>query len=138
VSVALDESYADGAFLANVASSCGLSDTVGEFAGGRWTFEKGRLARYSYGKGQELFAQSYERAGRGRDRPASVSIGLNPRIENAPLLEDQGLGTISLNIGRNDHIGGSTRTPWWAWLFLRGGDLAVDGKPLVRAGSLVE
>lgn len=138
VTVALDETHAEGTVLANVASSCGLSDTVGEFARGRWTFERGRLARYAYGEGQELFAQSYGRAGRGRDRPASVSIGLNPRIATPPLLEDQGLGTISLNIGRNDHLGGVTRTPWWAWLFLRGGDLTVDGTTLVRAGSIVE
>ncbi|MCI4317699.1 MAG: hypothetical protein L3J96_04105, partial [Thermoplasmata archaeon] len=138
VTVALDESFADGTFLANVASSCGLSDTVGEFAGGKWTFARGRLARFAYGEGQELFAQSYGRAGRGRDRPASVSIGLNPRISTSPLLEDQGLGTISLNIGRNDHLGGTTRTPWWAWLFLRGGDLTVDGKAVVHAGSLAE
>ncbi|MCI4333896.1 MAG: hypothetical protein L3K01_09310, partial [Thermoplasmata archaeon] len=134
----LDESFADGTFLANVASSCGLSDTVGEFGGGKWTFARGRLARFAYGEGQELFAQSYGRAGRGRDRPASVSIGLNPRISTSPLLEDQGLGTISLNIGRNDHLGGTTRTPWWAWLFLRGGDLTVDGKAVVHAGNLAE
>lgn len=137
VSVALDESHAEGTFRSNVTSSCGLSDSVGKFADGRWTFERGRLVRFTYGEGQELFSQSYGRAGRGRERPASLSIGLNPRIANAPLLEDQGLGTITLNIGRNDSLGGTTRTPWWAWLLLRGGDLTIDGTSVVRAGSLV-
>ncbi|MCI4362039.1 MAG: helix-turn-helix domain-containing protein [Thermoplasmata archaeon] len=138
VTVALDESFAEGAFCANVTSSCGISDTVGEFADGRWTFEDGRLVRFTYREGQTLFAQSYGRAGRGRDRPASLSIGLNPKILRAPLLEDQGLGTVSLNIGRSDHVGGSNRVPWWAWLFLRGSEVRLDGKLLLRAGTLVE
>ncbi|HEV8049376.1 MAG TPA: hypothetical protein VGP88_02155, partial [Thermoplasmata archaeon] len=137
VTVAVDERTAEGPFRANVRSSGGLSDTVGEFSGGAWTFEGGRLRQFEYAEGLEAFTQSYGRAKDGPDRPASVSIGLNERLDTAPLLEDQGLGTITMHLGRNDHVGGATRSGWWAWLFLRGGQLAVDGKPLVRDGKLV-
>jgi leucyl aminopeptidase (aminopeptidase T)/transposase len=137
VNVALDERVAEGFFRSNVANTVGLSDTVGEFVGGRWTFSNGHLTRFSYERGQELFAQSYDRAGLGRDTPGVLSIGLNDRIVTAPLLLDQGTGTITLQIGRNVHVGGSNRADWWGWLLLRGGDLRVDGRACVRAGRLV-
>jgi len=136
VSVAVDESFAEGSFRSNVAISTGLSDSVGEFKGGRWTFENGRLARFAYDEGLDLFTQSYDRAGEGRDRPGYISIGLNERTADAPLLEDQGLGTVGLVIGRNSLLGGKTRTPWWAWMLLRGSTVTVDGEALVRNGAL--
>jgi leucyl aminopeptidase (aminopeptidase T) len=138
VTVAVDESFAEGEFRANLRSSGGLSDTVGEFEGGHWTFAHGRLTRFDYQVGQELFAQSYARDREGRDRPASLSIGINERILSAPLLEDQGLGTISMHLGRNDHVGGTTHSDWWAWLFLRGGTLRVDGRTLVASGRVAK
>jgi leucyl aminopeptidase (aminopeptidase T)/transposase len=137
VNVALDERVADGFFLSNVANTVGVSDTVGDFVGGRWTFAGGRLTRFAYERGQEMFAQSYERAGPERDRPGVLSVGLNDRIATAPLLMDQGVGTITLQIGRNVHVGGSSRAYWWGWLLLRGGDLRVDGRLCVRGGKLV-
>jgi leucyl aminopeptidase (aminopeptidase T) len=136
VSVALDERKGDGVFRSNVRSSVGLSDTVGDFAGGRWTFANGRLTRFTYEEGEEFFAPSYGRAGPGRDRPGTLSIGLNPKISMAPLLEDQGLGTLTLLIGRNDHLGGSTKLGWWAWLNLRGARLTIDGRTVLDDGRL--
>ncbi len=138
VSVAVDERYAEGSFRSNHPSSIGLSDSVGAMAGGTWRFRAGRLVEFRYELGEELFAQSYGRAREGRDRPASVSIGLNEHLHAAPLLEDQGLGTITLHIGRSEHLGGRTRVPWWAWSFLDGGSLSVDGRQLVRDGRLLE
>ncbi|HYK92522.1 MAG TPA: hypothetical protein VEY07_00570, partial [Thermoplasmata archaeon] len=137
VSVAVDERSADGTFVSNLSSSVGLSDSVGEFDGGRWTFRSGRLARYQYEKGHTLFDQSYRRAGPGRDLPGMISIGLNDRISRSPLLEDQGLGTVTLNIGRNSFVGGANNASWWAWLYLRGGTVRVDGRPIVRDGRLI-
>jgi leucyl aminopeptidase (aminopeptidase T) len=137
VLTALDEQVADGVFRSNVANSVGVMDTVGEVRGGTWTFEQGRLVRFDYEEGRELFAQSYDRAGAGRERPGILSIGLNERIEIAPLLQDQAYGAVTLQLGKNDRLGGRTRTPWWAWLILRGADISVDGVRIVRAGRLV-
>ena len=138
VSVALDERSAEGSFRSNVRNSVGVFDTVGEVEGGRWTFSAGRLVRYSYDRGQELFSESYARGGAGRDRVGVLSVGLNPAIVSAPLLLDQGAGTLTLQIGRNDTAGGTNRVHWWAWLILRGADLTVDKVPVLRAGALVD
>ncbi|MCI4346218.1 MAG: hypothetical protein L3K07_05640 [Thermoplasmata archaeon] len=137
VSVAVDERFAEGTFLSNVRSSVGLSGPVGEFSRGQWSFKGGRLVRYNYGEGGEMFAQSYAQGGKGRDLPGSVAIGLNDALSISPLLEDQSSGTITLHLGRNTHLGGSNDASWWAWLYLRGGDLSVDGEVLVRSGALV-
>ncbi|MGA7923547.1 MAG: helix-turn-helix domain-containing protein [Thermoplasmata archaeon] len=136
VSVALDESFAEGTFQSNVTCSVGLSHVVGEVSGGRWVFRHGRLDQFTYDEGRELFAEGYARAGPGRDRPGTISIGLNEHLSISPLLEDQGAGMVSLLIGRNDHVGGATHLSWWAWLFLRGGNVLVDGKFVVRDGRL--
>lgn len=136
VTVALDERTAEGTFRSNVPNTIGVMDTIGEVADGRWRFTQGRLASYSYHEGQQLFSQSYQRAGPGKERPGTFSVGLNERIEISPLLMDQGLGTVTLQIGRNDVAGGATRTSWWAWLLLRGADLAVDGRTIVKGGRL--
>lgn len=138
VSVALDERVADGVFRSNVRNSVGVSDTVGEVEGGRWTFTGGRLDRFSYDRGHELFSQSFERGGAGRDRVGLLSVGLNDRISMAPLLLDQQAGVLTLQIGRNESAGGINHAFWWAWLILRGADLKVDGKMVVKAGKLVE
>jgi leucyl aminopeptidase (aminopeptidase T)/transposase len=138
VSVALDERVAEGSFRSNVPNSVGVFDTVGEVEGGRWTFGDGRLGRFAYDRGQELFAQSYERGGPGKDRVGLLSIGLNDRISMAPLLLDQAAGTVTLQLGRNDTAGGTNHVNWWAWLELRGADLKVDGTALVKGGRIVE
>jgi len=132
----LDEAYAEGTFESNIETSVGGSFGVGEIRAGRWEFRGGRLRRYRYREGESLFAEGYAGGGEGRDRPGALSVGLNEFLERSPLLEDQGLGTLTLQIGRNDHLGGRTAVPWWAWLNLRGGDLRVDGEPVVRGGRL--
>jgi leucyl aminopeptidase (aminopeptidase T) len=138
VSVALDERVAEGSLRSNVRNSVGVFDTVGEIDGGVWTFADGRLVRFAYDRGHEVFSQSYERGGPGKDRVGVLSVGLNDRISMAPLLLDQEAGAITLQIGRNDSAGGTNRVNWWAWLLLRGADLTVDGKAVVKAGKLVE
>ena len=138
VSVALDERMADGTFRSNVRNSVGVSDTVGEVDGGMWSFSAGRLGRFRYDRGHELFAQSFERGGPGKDRVGVLSVGLNDRISMAPLLRDQEAGAITLQLGRNDSAGGTNHANWWGWLILRGADLKVDGKTLVKDGKIVE
>ncbi len=137
VSVALDERVADGVLVSNVANTVGVCDTVGEVDGGRWTFSDGRLTRFRYDVGQDLFTESYARGGPGKERPGVLSIGLNDRISMAPLLRDQEAGVLTLQIGRNDTSGGTNHVGWWAWLLLRDADLKVDGAAIVRGGKLV-
>ena len=138
VSVALDERVGEGTFRSNVPDSVGVCDAVSEVEDGTWTFSGGSLERFRYGRGHDVFSQSYGRAPTGKERVGVLSVGLNDRITMAPLLLDQQAGAVTLQIGRNATVGGANSVPWWAWLILRGADLAVDGTPLVRGGRLVE
>jgi leucyl aminopeptidase (aminopeptidase T)/transposase len=137
VTATLIPGVAEGIFHGNVGTAVGMSVAVGEVAGGRWTFEGGRLTRATYDRGQELFDQTFQTAGPGRNRPGTLSIGLNPKISASPLLEDQGLGTITLQIGYSPEAWRGPRSAWRGWLLLRGADLEVDGRSVVKGGSLV-
>ena len=44
-----------------------------------------------HGISRDAFDRSYAAAGRGRDLPGTITIGLNPKIHSAPLMEDQAL-----------------------------------------------
>lgn len=77
---------------------------------------------------------SYRKAGRERNRPAALGIGLNPELHDFPRVEDQELGVVAVEIGRNDDLGGRTRGSYRQFALLRGADLFVDDRQLLRAG----
>ncbi|MGI0155675.1 MAG: hypothetical protein ACREDE_06030, partial [Thermoplasmata archaeon] len=52
--------------------------------GGRFEFRRGRLDEFAFDRGGGPFAAAYARAGRARERPAAMSLGLNPSISGAP------------------------------------------------------
>jgi leucyl aminopeptidase (aminopeptidase T) len=142
VSVALDEQFAEGEFVANVTSSASASgmDAGGASPGkgGRWTFKAGKLTRFAYSSGGEEFAKIYNRLGPGKERPGGLSIGLNPRIQSLPNMEDQRLGRVTLQIGRNTYLDGVTHSPnFHGYLCLDGADLQIDDRSVVRGGELV-
>ena len=69
--------------------------------------------------------------------PGQLSVGLNPGISTIPLLFDQELGTITLQMGRNIELGGRARTPRLsAYVTVRGGTLRIDGDTVVKDGEL--
>lgn len=132
---ALDEDAAEGRFVAN---GVGWFEDV-RLRGGIWEFRNGRLLHYSYLDGRERFDRAYADAGRGRDFPGMLSIGLNPKMHMAPLMTDQGFGVVTLSIGANRYAGGTTETKnsFFSWLHLKGADLTIDGKPLVKKGRVL-
>ena len=104
VDVAVDEEFAEGRFIANRPTRHGPSR--GRSDGGDWTFKNGKLSKYSYSRGQKHFSDMYLKAGGDRDRPGILSIGLNPKIRNSPLFEDQEKGVVAFFIGSNEWLGG--------------------------------
>lgn len=135
VQVTVDETFATGVFKATRPSKHGPSR--GQSDGGEWTFENGRLVKYNYKRGESDFSKLYLKAGPERDLPATFSIGLNPKIHDAPLLEDQGLGVVNLYIGANEWLGGSTKGDFSTWLTMEGANVTVDDEPLVSSGKIV-
>jgi aminopeptidase len=136
--VTVDETYAEGTFVANTPGVMFVHMRDTPLPPGSWTFRKGHLREYSFATGGEGFRQTFRRSGPGKDRPGLLSVGLNPRITSIPLLFDQERGRICLGIGRNSFYGGATRRPHFvAYQSLRGGSIAIDGRPVVDAGHLV-
>lgn len=133
VYVSVDEKFVEGRLVAN-RSTYPLQGTL---TGGRWTFQDHHLASYTYRSGEELFKAAYDAAGPGRDRPGFLSIGLNPRIRDAPGLEDFERGGLLFGIGGNVGYGGKTKSPFTSWLALGGAHLEVDGRPLVADGEIL-
>jgi len=133
LTVAVDERSADGCFLSNRPSRTrrGRLDGVG------WTFHDGRLVDYEVRRGRAIFEEAYRAAGPERDRPALFEIGLNPEIHDFPFAEDQEDGVLTLDIGRNEDFGGRTRGRFRGYAILRGADVEIDGRPILRAGRPV-
>ena len=132
VAVAVDETFAEGVVRANRPSY--LRGKAVE--GGTWNFKKGRLVGFQYDSGGEEFSEPYGKAPSGRDRPATLSVGLNPRLHHAPQMEDQERGTLCVAVGGNHWQGGSNRCPFLSWLAIGECDVRVDGKPLVVKGEI--
>lgn len=135
VTVAVDESVADGILKSNRPARYGPG--MGGTEGGTWEFKNGRLIRYSFDSGRQNFERRFRRAGKEKYKPAILSIGLNPKVKNAPLFEDQERGVVTVYVGSNQWLGGSNKGDYHTWLPLRGADLCVDNVPLLREGKIV-
>jgi leucyl aminopeptidase (aminopeptidase T) len=133
MAVAVDEKVAEGRFISNRPSR----QRPGVIRGQEWRFRDGRLDYYDIGEGRALFESNYRLAGRERDRPAVLVIGLNPEIRDFPYAEDQERGVLTFEIGHNEDFGGRTRGSFRHWATLRGADLFIDDEPILRAGRRV-
>ena len=126
--LALDESVADGTFVANRSSY--YND--GKTTGGEFKFRKGRLVSHSFKSGGELFERDYRTAGKGRDRPGILSIGLNPKLHDTPQVEDTEAGAILVSVGGNQfNDGGKNKARIFGFVINKGAKVEIDGRPLL-------
>jgi leucyl aminopeptidase (aminopeptidase T) len=133
VFTAIDEDTAEGTLVANRATAYAREPV----RGGRWRFERGRLRGSGYGSGASGLRSDFRSAGTGRDRPSFLEVGLDPGLRATPLHEESELGAVTVGVGGNAGFGGATRCDFLAYLTLAGGDVDIDGRPLVRAGRIV-
>lgn len=132
VMVALDEATAEGTVVSNSPYVMpGLS--VGT---GRWEFSGGKLVSYSFNDRAPAVEKRYNSAGEGKDRPALLSIGLNPKAQRIPQYEEIESGMVLLGVGGNAFLGGKTALPFQLFSLLRGSDLEIDGTPVVHGGRV--
>ncbi|MGA8302698.1 MAG: hypothetical protein WA691_01380 [Thermoplasmata archaeon] len=124
LAVALDERVAEGRVVSNL-----ISHSRGTMMSGiDWTFRNGRLVDFKVGRGGIGFETTFRQAGRERDRPAVLFVGLNPEVRMFPRVQDQGLGTLGVEIGYNDDYGGRTRGSFRQFALIRGARLSIDGE----------
>ena len=134
VGVSIDHTSTEGTVLGNHTTY----PESGPVSGHQWSFKDGRLTKQSYDTGGEPILAAYGKAPRtGRDRLGFVSIGLNREITKLPMMEDQELGALLLQLGGNQFRGGKNASPFAAWLVLKGADMSVDGKPVLDGGRIV-
>ncbi len=126
VRVAVDETVADGTFIANRSSYNDFTSAVG----GVLQFEKGRLIDHHFERGAALFDEGFAKGGKGRDQPSQLGIGLNPGLHNTPQVEDLEKGAIMVAVGGNRFIDGRNRSPFFGFAINVGARVEVDGRPL--------
>jgi leucyl aminopeptidase (aminopeptidase T) len=126
ISVALDESVADGTLVANRTNY--YDDAIA--TGGKFEFENGKLTHAEFKVGGERFDREFKKAGKGRDRPGQLRIGLNPKLHNTPQLEDRELGGVMVSLGNNEFYGGKNSVNFFQWVINAGATVEVDGKQL--------
>jgi leucyl aminopeptidase (aminopeptidase T) len=131
LAVSLDEHVAEGVFCSNRPSR----HFRGTFEDARWTFHSGHLVQHETGRGGEVFEETYQAAGRERDRPALLSIGLNPKIHDAPFYEEIGRGVVCFYIGCNNDFGGRTGGPYRDYALIEGAEVALDGRVVLHNGE---
>ncbi len=135
--VALDGKTAEGRIVANRRSYDEVWFPWAIYSGGTFEFSDGKLTSFSFAEGGAEFSRKYARASPGKDRPGTLSIGLNPRLRNVPYLEGRERGCVQVAVGRNAYLGGSNPSDFAGWICLAGSEIEVDGVPVVRAGKLL-
>jgi leucyl aminopeptidase (aminopeptidase T) len=131
--VALDSKTAVGSFHANRRTNIWWN----WHAGGKVGFADGKLTSYSFKNGEEEFVRQYKRGTAGKDRTSVLKFGLNPAVHDVPNLETVEGGSVSLQIGRNQYLGGTNGSSFFTWFSLAGSEIAIDGTPVIRAGKLL-
>jgi leucyl aminopeptidase (aminopeptidase T) len=131
--VALDSRTAEGSLRANRRTN--IWWTV--HSGGRLEFTGGRLSAYSFEEGEGEFLRQYRSGTAGKDRTSVLKLGLNPAVKDVPNLETVEGGSVSLQIGGNQFLGGSNKSSFFTWFSLAGPEISVDGTPVIRAGKVL-
>jgi leucyl aminopeptidase (aminopeptidase T) len=126
VRVGLKETVADGTIVANRTS---FYEDMGA-TGGTFHFTDGKLTEATFDQGGERFDRDFAKGGKGRDQPGWIGIGLNPKLNNTPPIEDIERGAITVSVGGNQGFGGANRSPMFGWVVTAGATVEVDGKKL--------
>jgi leucyl aminopeptidase (aminopeptidase T) len=103
------------------------------------TFEKGKMTKMTAKSGLDRIQSLFDAAGAGKDELAWVDIGINPAVKlpkSSPAALFQEAGTITIGVGNDVWAGGTNKSSFSLGCFLRGGTLTVDGKALVKDGTL--
>jgi leucyl aminopeptidase (aminopeptidase T) len=131
--VALDSKTAEGSFRANRRTNVWWN----WHSGGVLEFAGGKLTSYSLDYGEERVSRGYQSATAGKDRASLLKLGLNPAARDIPNLETIESGSVSLQIGTNQFVGGSNTSNFFTWFTLAGSEIAIDGTPVIRAGKVL-
>ncbi len=135
--LALDSATAEGSIVSNRPSYDEVWFPWATYSGGTFRFAGGRLTSFRFGAGRARFARNYARGSPGKDRTGSLLIGLNPKLRDAPYVEDSERGAVQLSIGGNTYSGGHNASDFRGSVTLAGAEVQFDGTPVVRSGRIL-
>ena len=128
--MALDARTAEGTIVSNRRSYDEVWFPWAVYSGGTFEFSDGKLTSFSFERGEAKFARDYARGTPGKDRTGSLVLGLNPKLQNVPYMEDKERGSVRLTVGGNTYSGGSNPSDFRGADLPRGlGDRASTGPP---------
>jgi leucyl aminopeptidase (aminopeptidase T) len=110
---------------------------------GRWirdvriAFDGGRLTKFSASENEEFIRTDWDEAKGPKDLLGYLDIGLNPRARSGFLQDAIVAGNIYVAVGSNDEVPeGKNKTDFYLGASLTGATVTVDGRPLIRNGTL--
>jgi leucyl aminopeptidase (aminopeptidase T) len=104
------------------------------------TFHEGRLVSMTGGAGVERLTAAYAAGGEGKDRFGGVDVGFNPALAapaGSSMRSFAVSGNVTVAFGASTWLGGDEACDFGFTASLAGATLEADGRPVVRAGSLV-
>ena len=111
---------------------------VGKLVHGlQWVFENGRVTVFNAEKNVEALKPIFDRAHGDKDKIASLTIGLNPRVRAGLMMDSFAKGTVTIGIGSNLDIGGKNDSDYGFEGTLSQATVELDGKTIVENGRIV-
>lgn len=101
-----------------------------------FAFDGGRLSKWTAEEGEDIVRGPWGKAKGDKDRIALVSFGLNPKVRTGFLNEYVAAGNVYVAIGANDDVGGKNKTEFYLGATLTGATVTIDGKTVLRNGTL--
>jgi len=105
----------------------------------RLSFENGRLTRIEAAQNAEALKDALARSSGDKDLFSFIDVGVNPKsrtIRDADYFTFEMSGMVSIGIGQAPWAGSPNRSEFSQQFFIPNATVEVDGKPIVREGSL--
>jgi aminopeptidase len=108
----------------------------------QFAIEHGRITSVVAAENQDAVEAELRAGGEAARRFREFALGFNPRLQ--PLAGSEvlpyfgyGAGVVRMSLGDNEELGGEVRGGYHRWFFFPDTTVEVDGKTLVRDGSLL-
>lgn len=111
---------------------------VGKLVHGlQWVFENGRVVAFNAEKNLDAVKPIFERAHGDKDKVASLTIGLNPRVRTGFITDSLAKGAVTIGIGSNLDVGGKNDSDYGLQATLSQATIELDGRTIVENGKIV-
>jgi len=101
-----------------------------------FTFADGRVTQIDGKRNAKLVQDGFAGGTGDKDRLASLTVGLNPKLRPGFLTSSLARGVVTVGIGDNRGLGGTNKASWGFYASVANATLTVGGKTIVDGGKL--